>query len=50
MKKMNGGSVPTIAELKDAKLSPAKSLNIHENKVKHQIVLGGHQLDFSLSD
>lgn len=41
--------VPTISELKNAKLSQNLSTYI-ENKVKHQIILSGHQLDFSLED
>ncbi|MDX7858532.1 abortive infection system antitoxin AbiGi family protein [Aeromonas caviae] len=41
--------VPTIAELKGAKLSQNLSTYM-KNKVRHQIVLSGHQLDFSLED
>lgn len=41
--------VPTIAELKDAKLSQNLSTYM-KSKVKHQLDLSGHKLDFSLDD
>ena len=41
--------VPTLAELGNAKLS--QNLSTYENnKVKHEVKLSGHQLDFSLED
>ncbi|MGL5418307.1 MAG: abortive infection system antitoxin AbiGi family protein, partial [Plesiomonas shigelloides] len=41
--------VPTLAELGNAKLS--QNLSTYENnKVKHEVKLSGHQLNFSLED
>ncbi|ENM4036882.1 abortive infection system antitoxin AbiGi family protein [Vibrio parahaemolyticus] len=41
--------VPTLAELGNARLS--QNLSTYENtKVKHEVKLSGHQLDFSLED